>query len=271
MALERPDDTRGYEHLFDEPFAQYTPAILPKPPGVIEDWEFFFRLASAMDLTLVLGSRAYEPGGPVPTSDELLEARAAHALVPHAEVRAHPHGKVFDEVAPTVVQPADPAAGGRLQVMPDDVAGELAAALDSLSRPARADRPFLLTVRRVRDSLNSFGRRSFNPCFAHPSDLAVIGAAPGDLVRMTSDHGSIVAVVEADDTMRPGAVSITHCYGNLPGEDDPLTDGANPSRLLDLEHGAQTINHMPWMTAVPVTLEPLGSHVEVTQDRGASL
>jgi anaerobic selenocysteine-containing dehydrogenase len=182
------------------------------------------------------------------------------ALVSHAEVRAHPHGKVFDEVVPTLVQPGAPDAAGRLNVMPDDVAGELAGALQALSSPPRADRPFLLTVRRMRDTLNSLGRRSFNPCFVHPDDLDALGIAVGALVTVASDHGAVTAVVEADETMRRGAVSMTHCYGDLPGEDDPLTDGANTGRLLDLESGAQTINRMPWMTAVPISIEPITSH-----------
>ncbi len=49
MHLERPDTTRAYEGLFDTSFAQYTPALLPAPGGLIDDWEFFLRLAWAAD------------------------------------------------------------------------------------------------------------------------------------------------------------------------------------------------------------------------------
>ncbi len=79
MSFERPDNTRGYEHFFSEPFAQYTAPILERPGDVIEDWQFFFELASRMGLLLNIGTRVWEPGGDRPSSDELLESFAQHA------------------------------------------------------------------------------------------------------------------------------------------------------------------------------------------------
>ncbi len=79
MALERVDDTRGYEHFMSEQFAQYTAPVLDKPDDVIEDWEFFFELTMRMGLLLNVGSRVWEPGSPKPTTDELLESFAHRA------------------------------------------------------------------------------------------------------------------------------------------------------------------------------------------------
>ncbi len=91
----------------------------------------------------------------------------------------------------------------------------------------------------------------------HPDDLAALGAVDGDLLVLTSDHGTITVVASADATLRRGVLSITHCYGGLPGEDDdPRQYGANPARLLSLTEHRQPISQMPWMSAVPVSVDP---------------
>jgi anaerobic selenocysteine-containing dehydrogenase len=258
MQLERADDTRGYEHFFSEPFAQYTPQILERPGDVIEDWEFFYELSSRMGLLLNIGSRVWEPGTPRPTSDELLESFAARAQVPYYDVRAAPHGNEFD-VAPTIVGPPSPEARGRFALLADDVAQELRDALRALDDATPRSRPYLLVVRRSKHVMNTLGRRvpiglPYNPCFMHPDDLDALGAEEGALLVLTSDHGTVTVVAAVDDTLRRGVLSITHAYGTLPGhDDDPRRYGANPARLLSLTEHRQPISLMPWMSAVPVT------------------
>jgi anaerobic selenocysteine-containing dehydrogenase len=267
LAFERPDDTRGYEHYFDEPFAQYTPAVLSRPPGVIEDWEFFFDLASKMELPLQIGRSTWRPGGPKPSSDELLALYGSRGRIPHEELGDHPHGKVFDSVEPVRVLPAEPDHAGRFDLFAPDVAKELGAALVSGSTSARSDRPFRLIVRRARETMNSLGRRlpglphaPFNPCCMHPADLEALGAEPGTLVTLASDYGSIRAVVAADATLRRGVVAMTHGFGDLPGEDDadPRRYGSNPTRLLSMTKDLQPINQMPRMTAIPLAVSREG-------------
>jgi anaerobic selenocysteine-containing dehydrogenase len=111
--------------------------------------------------------------------------------------------------------------------------------------------------------MNTLGRRvpigtPYNPCFAHPDDLAALGVAEGALVELASDHGAITAVAAADDTLRRGVLSMTHAFGSLPGDDDddPFRVGANPARLLSLTEHRQPVSLMPWMSAVPVTATP---------------
>lgn len=264
LDLERADDTRRYDALFDEPFAQRTAAVLPKPPGVVEDWEVWFDLAAAMGLPLAIGSRTFEPGDPRPTTEELLASFSAKGAVDYEALAQHPHGALFPEVAPPVVQPADDDADSRFDLFPDDVAADLAAAWASGVVEHRADRPFHLIVRRSRETLNSFGRRlpglarrPYNPAYMHPDDLARLDVEDGDLVTLTSDHGAVDAVVAPDNTVRPGAVSMSHCYGGLPGEDDdPRVYGSNPSRLLSITDDLQAISYMPRLSAVPVAVTP---------------
>jgi anaerobic selenocysteine-containing dehydrogenase len=252
MALERSDDTRGYEHLYSEPFAQFTPPVLERPGDVIEDWEFFFELAMRMGLVLNVGSRVWEPGARRPTTDELLESFAHRAQVPYEDVRGAPHGAEFD-VAPTVVGPAEDGATARFDLLAPDVAVEVRAALDALSRapvPGEGARPFLLCVRRRRHVMNSLGRDvpgapEHNPCSVHPDDLAALGVDDGALLELTTDAGRVTAVAEADATLRRGVVNLTHCHGDV-------------ARLLTLTDHRQPVSAMPWMSAVPVTLTRAG-------------
>jgi anaerobic selenocysteine-containing dehydrogenase len=160
-----------------------------------------------------------------------------------------------------LVRPGD-ARAGRFELCPPDVAAELAAALAGERLRARVDRPFRLVVRRERATMNSLGRRlpelpetPYNPCRVHPDDAARLSAKAGDTVEVASDHGRIRAVLAVDPTLRPGVVSMAHCYGDLPGQDDdPRAFGANPGRLLSLDEDIETINAMPRITAVPVSI-----------------
>ena len=262
LSLERADHTRPYERWFSEPFAQYTEPLLPRPPGVVEDWEFFLGLAGAMGLTLRIGRRTFAPGDPAPTSEQLLASFAKQGRVGLDEVRAYPHGARFD-LPPVLVQPGDGQAG-RFELCPPDVAAELAAALSGERLQASAARPFRLVVRREKETINTLGRRlpglpqtPYNPCHMHPDDAAKLPAHAGDTVEIVSDHGRLRAVLALDSTLRPGVLSMTHCYGDLPGhDDDPHAFGANPGRLLSLDHDTETINAMPRMTAVPVSVTP---------------
>ncbi len=239
LSLERPDHTRGYEHLYSEPFAQWTDAVLPKPPGTVEDWEFFHDLASAMGLPLRIGSNSYEPGEEKPASADLLAVSARRARIPYADVQRHPSGITPDGLEPVrVAEPASDAAE-RFVVMAPDVAAELAAALEDT--PASGTSPLRLVVRRAKGSINSVATGSMtNPCRVHPADVERLGLVDGDPITVSTDHGAIDTTVAIDSSLRPGVATMTHCI-------DP-----NPSHLLSLTQRRQSINAMPWITAVPI-------------------
>jgi anaerobic selenocysteine-containing dehydrogenase len=268
MHLERPDTTRSYEGLFEEPFAQYTPAVVEAPPGTIDDWEFFVRLAGAMGRTIQVAGREYPPGAPCPTTDEVLASFSTRGRVPLDELRDHPHGVLVPGAGPPVVGPelsgpGAPDDDARFRLLPPDVAAELVAAL--AWAPADLERrPFRLIVRRSKETINSLGRRvpglprhPWNPCSLHPDDLAELGVASGQTVLLETDNGRVHAIVEADTTLRRGVASMTHAFGGLPGEDDdPARHGTNPTRLISLDSETESINRMPRMSAIPVTITP---------------
>ena len=100
-----------------------------------------------------------------------------------------------------------------------------------------------------------------NPAWLHPDDLAALGVAAGQGIAIESAHGRIEAIAEADDSMRPGVVSISHGWGGLPGDvpgaADPHCAGVNVNRLTTTRADLQSINAMPRLTALPVRLTAL--------------
>lgn len=262
--LERPDTTRAYEGLMDRPFAQYTPAVVAPPEGVIDDWEFFLRLAGAMGNPISVAGRTYLPGAPIPSTDEVLATFAARARVPLEQVKAHAHGLLVDDLEPVLAGPPEPDATATFDVAPADVVAEVAALAAGLGTPTPPEpATLLLIVRRAKEVVNSTGtqlatlaRRPWNPCHAHPDDLAELGLAGGEVVSLTSDHGTIDTVVRADATLRRGSASMTHGFGGRGAVADPPETGSSTNRLLSAERHLQPISGMPHMTAVRVRVGP---------------
>jgi anaerobic selenocysteine-containing dehydrogenase len=120
-----------------------------------------------------------------------------------------------------------------------------------------------LAVRRLRDVNNTTyrdmsgvkARMPYNLAYINPTDLADRQIAAGEMIRITSPHGTIVAQAEADGSLRPGVVSMAHGFGALPDEGEYEHDGSSTNLLLSLERNRQAINAMPEMTGVPLKLE----------------
>lgn len=101
-------------------------------------------------------------------------------------------------------------------------------------------------------------KTGYNPAYLHGSDLDALGVGRGDLVEIRSRHGAIVGVVEVDNNLRPGVLSMSHGFGKNEGEDyDPRRDGANVNRLLHWEDDNDPHNGMPRMGAVPIAVTPI--------------
>jgi anaerobic selenocysteine-containing dehydrogenase len=94
---------------------------------------------------------------------------------------------------------------------------------------------------------------TYNPAYMHPADLTELGLASGDVVEVTSRHGSIPAIVEADDTLRRGLVSISHAFGDLPKDREQFRKvGSNTSQLTSVEDDFDRFSGIPRMSSVPV-------------------
>ncbi len=274
-ALEQTYVAMGYS----EPYAQYTPALVEPPAGsdVIEEWEFFYGLARRMGLPLKLYPVRPETGvqrercdaidvdmAHQPTTDALLEQLVANARVPLAEVKRHPHGARFDEPAILVAEGA-PDAAARLDVGNADMLRELVRVAAEGARPAEvAGRPYRLVSRRLPNVYNSSGRdidaltrgRPYNPAFLHPDDLADLGLAEGDAIRIVSDRASILGVATAAPELRRGVLSMAHGFGDAPERDgEHRRIGSTTGRLVDNEREYDPYTGIPRMSAIPVSIE----------------
>jgi anaerobic selenocysteine-containing dehydrogenase len=265
LMYERADLPFSYPDipLLPTSWTQYTPAVLDVPAGsdLVEDWYVWWALARRLGVPLSFHGTPLAMDA-APTTDDLLAIRLEGAAVSleqlKDDLRTTPAGRLYDHPS-AIVQPARPGADARFDVMPDDVAGEAAQLLDALRGGERTGFGHLLTVRRMNHMMNGTGNRldatlrrmPYNPAYLHPGDLETLGLAPGDRVTIASAHGRVEARVQPDPDLRPGVVSMTHAWGGLPGGPEP---GANVNELISATTDVQSINAMPRMSAVPVTI-----------------
>ena len=265
MMFERSDlTTRDYERfVLFRPYACYTEAVVPHPPGseLVDDWYPFWALARRLGRTIEFDGVALDMRTP-PHTDELLAILARNGAVPFTELKRLGAGRIFD-LPPQFIQPAIGSA--RFEVAPGDVVLELEEVLAEGDRQLLSPErfPFRLTVRRMRDVQNTMyhhlpairRRVPYNPAWLNPEDLRVLGFEEGALATIVSAHGQIPAVLRSDSTLRKGVISMTHGWGGLPGEAaDYLELGSNPNLLIDSRR-RDAINAMPVMSAIPVRVE----------------
>lgn len=195
-----------------------------------------------------------------PSHTELARAYLRDAKFSFDQLACKPSGLMLDLTGQTVLPAGED--GNRFTVMPDDVAEEFAAFLASMGQ-RQAGFTHLLASRRIRDLFNSTGmaldsvrkRTPTNFAFLNPRDLAARSVFPGDTVELRSPHGQTLAVARPDPDVRPGVVSIAHGWGGLPGEDDPLAQGAAVNRLTDDATVYESICAMPHLSGIPVSIQ----------------
>lgn len=266
--LQRADVAAYQDMLYERPFAQYTDALVPSDGDLLDDWYVFAALAKRLGTNLML------PGGELdldddPTTLDVLELLSPQAKVPIRTIAGYEGGHVFDEIDVRVAAPI-PGIEGRLRVAPEGIVEELRAVraepVPEAGRYGRDGRfTHLLVSRRMKHVNNSIchdlprsqGRK--NPAFICPADLAAIGAARGDLVEIESDHARVVAVVDVDEGLSPGVVSMAHAFGGDPAEPcDPRTHGTPVNALVPTDRDFDPWVGMPRQSAIPVRLHRIG-------------
>lgn len=90
----------------------------------------------------------------------------------------------------------------------------------------------------------------------HPADAEQLGIDNGDKVLCRSARGSIEVVVDLDDSVRTGMVTLPHGYGMRFKGSAPI--GPELNRLTDSEH-CDPLSKTPFHKHVPVRIEKLAA------------
>ena len=269
-----------------EPYAHYSPAIAEPPADsdLIEEWEFFYEVAKEMGLALTV-SPQLGPDMPSfeldmhhrPTSDELLEMLSKHARVPLEQIKQAGRGALYNEPA-TYVAPGEPDCDRLFELADPDMMNDLAGYTNDFSGAASGEFAFRLLCRRMMHVYNSSfvgalpeGTRPYNPAFMNPGDLESLALGAGDVVEISNEHATILAIVQPDETLRAGVVSMSFGFGSLPENDADLeTIGSNPSRLLSDDQTYDRYSGQPLMTNVRIAVRPamIRAPVDVAEPAG---
>lgn len=265
LCLEREDVTLLTDIWHDKPYSQYTQTVVEAEGDKIEEWEFFWAMGKRMGLTLSMTN------GPIdmqekPSKFDLLANITKGSRVPLEDIYNTEGGKVFD-VPDVILEPADPQTQERLQLNPPGLEAEIAAAYEHLQSSSSTEYPLVLISRRMKNTYNSTGpelsllkrKGTTNPAFMHSQELAKLNIADGDIVEVYSQHGTIPAVAKASDDIRPGVISMSHCWGGSPDpkakSDQKIREiGSNTNRLVDNRDGAERYSGMARQSSIPVAI-----------------
>lgn len=272
--FERHDISIPGDSLYPKAFAQYAPPVVEKPGDVIHDWEFFWGVAARMNVQLTLkywnygqDFEAIKEGMPLdinqcPDPEEMIRFLCKNSRIPFEVLKQHPSGVQLEDIDQRVL--AAPRDNGvRLQLCPDDVAGELAAVLKEPEVSARFR--YQLTCRRILEAMNSAyrdGERAQQryPCnwvYMNPEDMLAESLAEGDTIEIVSDAGRIEGLVREEQGLRRGVISMTHLFGSLIPRSKPGVRGSYTGRLVSLTDNLEPINYMPRYSGIPVNISPL--------------
>jgi len=187
------------------------------------------------------------------------------------DIAARDGGTIFD-VEDVILGPADPATQARLDLYPQGVERELQSANDDLDKVASDQGGYshLLISRRMKNTYNSTGpelsllksKGTTNPAYIHPADLESMGIADGEVIEVYSSHGQVPAVAAASPDIKPGVVSMSHCWGDSPApeadSDSRVKDiGSNTNRLVDNRHLTEKYSGMCRQSSIPVSIRRL--------------
>ena len=259
LTLEREDVTLLADPWYEEPYSQYSRALVTTDQDVLEEWEVFWELGHRLGIESEINGIRW-PGPERPSKYEILSAITQGSRVPLEWLRDNPGGHSFPEHKVTAEGPDENA--GKLQFFPEGVADDFAAVLAPKVPDSKFD--LRLICSRSKYVLNSSGRNlsllrkkmgDTNPVLMHPDDMAHLGLEEDCLVQVHSAHGAVAGVARGYDRIKPGVVTMHHSWGPLPGpdaDDQVREEGANTNRLIDNRVNTQRYTGMTQQSAIPV-------------------
>ena len=267
--FERPDVTRLADIAFPFPFGQYSPALVDPPEGVLEDWEVFWGLARRLDLDLNIPNIRMDGR---PTADALMDGLQPMKRIPLEEIKKYPGGHVWGErqlkaggLLPSMIGYEDkkmavghPAVLGDLRVLRGEPV------IDGGGYEPGEDCSFRLISYRMQESYCTQGqnlpslrrKRPFNPLLMHPEAMEVLGVKNDDIVLVDSGFGTVEAIVEATEDLKPDVVALAFGWGDPSDEGDVRKKGSNVQRLIPDDVRYDPVTGLAQTTAIPVNIHP---------------
>ena len=252
-----------------KPFAQYTPAVVQAKGDRQPEWWIAHRLLQAMGKpSLFDGLAQGEQPDPWTKWRHMLERGSGLSLSdlqtelgPRSLPQPEP-GTFFEEQVHT--------GDGKVDCCPAAFSEALERShrlFDQTIEASHTDQ-LLLIHRRDAWMHNSWfanvermkrGGRSSNPLSMHPDDAAGLGLEDGSPVHVTSDHGDVDAVLEFDDDLMRGVVSMVHGWGHAASPRLRVaagSPGTNPNALLPIGPGSfEPLSSQAHMTGIPVRVK----------------
>jgi anaerobic selenocysteine-containing dehydrogenase len=283
-ALERAHYDLVFQGLAVRNTVKYSPPVVPKAKGALEDWEILYELAMrlggmrfgirALD---VLAKTAWRLFGaklsPERAIDFLLRMgrhgdrfRPFSSGLSLAKLARSPHGIDLGPLIPARKEKVK-TADGRVDLAP----GRLVAEVPSVERwIERAREPGTLELigrRHVRSNnswMHNVTSLTKGPdrtaLLMNPEDARRLGVSGGDRVRVKSRTGSVVVRLETTTDVMPGVVSLPHGWGHESAKDTLRVaggqPGANANALTD-DLLVEPVLGTAVLNGVPVTVEPV--------------
>jgi anaerobic selenocysteine-containing dehydrogenase len=293
-ALERAHYDAALYQLAVRNVANWSPALLPMPPGMPDDWQTILRLTAivtgqgaAADLDPIDRFVAQEVArrnglDPAEHADVLdartgverlldLALRAGPYDLTLADLEAAPHGIDLGALEPRIPEVLR-TPSGKIELAPPAVAADVPRLADAIDRHLNGG--MVLIGRRQLRSNNSW-MHNIQPlvkgkprCTAHvhPADAERLGLRDGEPALVSSRAGSIAVPVEVTDAVMPGVVSIPHGWGHdVDGVRMSVAQahaGANSNVLAD-ELLLDPLSGNAVLNGIPVELAPVEAAVAV--------
>lgn len=243
------------------PFAQYTPAVVEPRAGRRPEWWIAHRLLQELGHPSLLDDPDPDPWAKwahmlergAGIDFDRLRASGVAELLPVPEPGEFYQRQVHTADGLVDCRPASfDEAIERCRRLFDDATADAGTGLRLIhKRDPWMHNSWFANVERMKK-----GGRTTNPLGMHPRDAASRGLDDGAAVRVTSAHGEIDAVVELDDELMPGVVSMVHGWGHAASPRLRVahaSPGANPNALLPIGPGSfEPLSSQAHMTGIAV-------------------
>jgi anaerobic selenocysteine-containing dehydrogenase len=266
LQYERADATITLEGMFQKPYGHVTkPVVLPPADAdVVDDWFALACMAFHASHPMNIAGHQITPDSET-TTEDILASISSGSQAGFKNVFEKAGGVLFPEME---VQVSGRETSDRFLLVAEDVGLEISNLADQLLEGNQEPR-YQLIVRRHRELMNSLGadfdsvkkRFGANPAYISPEDMSQLGLKDGQAIQIVKGNLVLDAVAKTDGDLRPGVVSMSHCWSGNPDLPFQATN-----LLVDADSDVQDINRMPVMTGIAVEIRAadfkVSSHVQ---------